>query len=165
MLDSGCSLIFRFGFTVPIPASVIILYMGIVTLALVAYVTSDRERRTASPRRSCRWCSIRAKQPLLARRAGARCRRSPSPASGSATARSSRRRRFGRTIHPAPPDIITVHDKSVDLVKGHNPLRELETTNPEQFKQHLANGRKTTTRTASSATATTWPATACSSTA
>ena len=35
----------RFGFTVPIPASVVMLYMGICTLALTAYVTSSTERR------------------------------------------------------------------------------------------------------------------------
>jgi len=36
-----------FGFVTPVPASVVKLYMSIVTLALFAYVTSSEERRTA----------------------------------------------------------------------------------------------------------------------
>ena len=35
----------RWGFTVPIPSSVIFIYMGITTLAVLAYVTSSAERR------------------------------------------------------------------------------------------------------------------------
>ena len=50
---------------------------------------------------------------------------------------------FGRTVHPAPPDTITVHDKTIDTARGHNPLRELERTDPEKFKAHLNNGRQT----------------------
>ena len=50
---------------------------------------------------------------------------------------------FARTIHPAPPASIEVHGNTIDLVRGHNPLRALEQSNPEQFKVHLANGRAT----------------------
>jgi hypothetical protein len=35
----------RWGFTVPIPSSVIFIYMGIASLAIVAYVTSSTDRR------------------------------------------------------------------------------------------------------------------------
>jgi cell division protein FtsW (lipid II flippase) len=61
-------LFLRFGFTVPVPQSVISLYMGIVTLATIAYVTSSRDRlqgftRPVSGRCSSPWCSS--------------CRRSP----------------------------------------------------------------------------------------
>ena len=41
----GIYVLLRFGFTAPIPASVVTLYMGIVSLAIVAYVTSTQERR------------------------------------------------------------------------------------------------------------------------
>ena len=41
----GIYVLLRFGFTAPIPASVVTLYMGIVTLAILAYVTSSQERR------------------------------------------------------------------------------------------------------------------------
>ncbi len=138
----GMFLIFRLGFAVPIPLSVILLYMGIVSLALTAYVTSDSERRTAfaapilslvlDPAKKLLLAGVLVLLPALAVAGAWLSTREKLEAPG-----------FGRTVHPAPPDTITVHDKSVDLVKGHNPLRELETTNPEQFKQHLANGRKT----------------------
>ena len=49
---------------------------------------------------------------------------------------------FGRSIHPAPPPVVTVHDRDIDLVTGVNPYRELEQTDPEQFQAHLGNGRR-----------------------
>ena len=41
----GIYILVRFGFTTPIPASVVMLYMGIVSLGLVAYVSSSPQRR------------------------------------------------------------------------------------------------------------------------
>ena len=41
----GIYVLLRFGFTAPIPASVVSLYMGIVTIAILAYVSSSEERR------------------------------------------------------------------------------------------------------------------------
>jgi hypothetical protein len=43
----GFFVLVRFGFTVPIPASVVVIYMGIASIALLAYVTSSTERRAA----------------------------------------------------------------------------------------------------------------------
>ena len=34
----GCYILFRFGFAAPIPTSVISIYMGIVSLAILAFV-------------------------------------------------------------------------------------------------------------------------------
>ena len=48
---------------------------------------------------------------------------------------------FSRTVHPASPSEITVHDKKIDL-DGENPFRHLETSNPEEFRKHVENGRK-----------------------
>jgi mono/diheme cytochrome c family protein len=50
---------------------------------------------------------------------------------------------FGRTVHPAPPDTIPFGDKTIDLTRGHNPFRELETKDPAAFRAHVENGRKT----------------------
>ncbi len=47
----GSYVLFRFGFTAPIPASVVSLYMGIVSIAILAYVSSSQERREESKRR------------------------------------------------------------------------------------------------------------------
>src|SRR3954452_22348682 len=41
----GIYILLRFGFTAPIPASVISIYMGIVTIAILAYVSSSEDRR------------------------------------------------------------------------------------------------------------------------
>jgi len=49
---------------------------------------------------------------------------------------------FARTVHPASPSEITVHDKKFDLDAGDNPFRQLEKSNPQEFRQHVENGRK-----------------------
>ena len=49
---------------------------------------------------------------------------------------------FPRTIHPASPSEITVHDKKIDIDAGDNPFRQLETSNPEEFRKHVENGRQ-----------------------
>ena len=49
---------------------------------------------------------------------------------------------FPRTVHPASPTEITVHDKKIDLDAGDNPFRHLETSNPEEFRKHVENGRR-----------------------
>jgi mono/diheme cytochrome c family protein len=49
---------------------------------------------------------------------------------------------FARTIHPASPSEITVHDKTINLDAGENPFRQLETSNPAEFRKHVENGRQ-----------------------
>jgi hypothetical protein len=44
-LVGGCYVLFRFGFAAPIPASVVSMYMAIVSIAILAYVSSSQERR------------------------------------------------------------------------------------------------------------------------
>jgi hypothetical protein len=41
----GIYLLLRFGFIAPIPSSVIAIYMGIVSVAILAYVSSSQQRR------------------------------------------------------------------------------------------------------------------------
>ena len=41
---AGLYVLLRFGFTAPIPSSVISIYMGIVSIAILAYVSSSPER-------------------------------------------------------------------------------------------------------------------------
>jgi len=132
----------RFGFDVPIPSSVIQLYMAITTLALAAYVTSSDRRRqeflaplaslAADPGR--RWLLVLVLVLL--------------PAAAAANAYLASQVKieppaFGRTVHPAPPETISFKGQTVDLVRGRNPFRELERTDPAQFRTHLENGRRT----------------------
>ena len=41
----GIYVLLRFGFTAPIPSSVITIYMGIASIAILAYMSSSQERR------------------------------------------------------------------------------------------------------------------------
>jgi mono/diheme cytochrome c family protein len=49
---------------------------------------------------------------------------------------------FSRTVHPASPSEITVHDKRIDRDRGEYPFRQLETSNPAEFRKHVENGRQ-----------------------
>jgi len=131
----------RFGFATPIPASVLKLYMGIATLSLAAYVTSSRERLEATtaplvrlatdPRRRGLLLGVVVLLPLLVAFNTWVALSVPLEAPA-----------FGRTVHPAPPDQITVHDRPMDLIRGTNPYRELEHSDPQAFAEHLDHGRR-----------------------
>lgn len=131
----------RFGFTVPIPQSVITLYMAIATGATAAYVTSSPDRLRAftaplvrlsvAPELRVRLFVVMALLPALA--AFVVYRQIHVELEAPA---------FGRTIHPAPPDQTSVHGKAFDLVTLDNPFRGLETSDAEAFQRHLANGRR-----------------------
>jgi hypothetical protein len=138
---AGLFAFFRFGFDVPIPWSVVSLYMAIVTLSLAAYVTSSERRRrefgepvvalVVDPRRRP-WLVL-----LLVLL----------PAAAAANAYLASRVRieppaFGRTVHPAPPETISFRGRPVDLVRGGNPFRELERSDPAAFRQHVEKGRR-----------------------
>jgi mono/diheme cytochrome c family protein len=49
---------------------------------------------------------------------------------------------FPRTIHPASPTEITVHDKTIKLDAGENPFLPLQRSNPAEFRTHVENGRR-----------------------
>lgn len=131
----------RFGFTVPVPQSVISLYMGITALATAAYVTSSRERLQAFTSPLVRLCTEPRLRPLLL----AVVLFLPALAAFGVYRNMNVKLEapaFGRTIHPAPPDGITMHDKPYNLVTLDNPYRALETKDPAAFASHLANGRR-----------------------
>jgi hypothetical protein len=133
--------VLRFGFVVPIPSSVLHIYMAIVTASLVIYVFADAERLDEVRRplgaflteRRFRLplavavVAIPALVAFVTWRAGSQTPVAPS---------------FGRTIHPAPPETITVHDKEYDLITLVNPYRRLETADPAAFARRVAHGRE-----------------------
>jgi len=49
---------------------------------------------------------------------------------------------FPRPVHPASPVEITVGDATIALDAGDNPFRHLETSNPDEFRSHVENGRR-----------------------
>ena len=131
----------RFGFAVPVPQSVVTLYMGIVTLATVAYITSSRDRLAAftaplvslclEPRRRPLLYAVVILLPMLVALGVYRKMNVKLEAPA-----------FGRTIHPAPPDTVTVHEKAFDLVHLDSPFAALKASDPAAFQTHLANGRR-----------------------
>jgi len=137
----GTYVLLRFGFTAPIPSSVINLYMGIVSLAILAYVSSSGERRDEVSRPLVRFMTEKRYTPLLAATVVA----IPVLAAASAYMRMNvpvEPPLFSRTVHPASPADIMVHDKRIDLEAGENPFRHLETSDPQEFRKHVENGRR-----------------------
>jgi Cytochrome C oxidase, cbb3-type, subunit III len=137
----GIYVLLRFGFTAPIPASVVSLYMGIVTIAIFTYVSSSQERRDEVSRPLVRFMTDKRYTVLL----GATVVAIPALAAANVYVRMNAPLEpplFPRTIHPASPSEITVHDKKIDLDAGDNPFRHLETSNPDEFRKHVENGRR-----------------------
>jgi mono/diheme cytochrome c family protein len=137
----GIYVLLRFGFTAPIPGSVISLYMGIISIAILAYVSSSEERREDVSRPLVQLMTEKRYTPLLAAVVLA------IPALGAANVYVRMNVPleppfFPRTVHPASPSEITVHDKKVNLEVGDNPFRHLETSNPDEFRKHVENGRR-----------------------
>jgi mono/diheme cytochrome c family protein len=131
----------RYAFTVPIPQSVVTLYMAIVIGSAAAYVTASRERLRAFTAPLVRLCVEPRLKPLLlavvvlvpALVAFGVWRGMNVKLEAPA---------FGRTIHPAPPDTMSMHDKSFNLVTLDSPLLGLEQRDPAAYRQHVANGRR-----------------------
>ena len=137
----GTYVLLRFGFTTPIPASVISLYMGIVSIAILAYVSSSQERRDEVFRPLVLLITDKRYTALLVAMVVA----IPALAAANVYVRMNvpiEPPFFPRTIHPASPSTITVHDKKIDLDLSENPFGDLETSDPEEFRKHLENGRR-----------------------
>ena len=137
----GSYVLFRFGFTAPIPASVISIYMGIVSIAILAYVSSSQERREEVSGPLVRLITDKRYTALLVVTAIV----IPALAAANVYVQMNVAVEppfFARTVHPAPPAAITVHEAEIDLDAGDNPFRHLETENPEEFRTHVENGRR-----------------------
>ena len=130
-----------FGFVVPIPSSMLKIYLAIVAGALAVYATTDRDRLREVGEPLAAFATERrfviplvlvvlAIPAALAAKIYRDMTQPPTPPF------------FGRTVHPAPPNQITVHDKPFDLTNLYNPHRELEATNPTLYRQKVASGRE-----------------------
>jgi mono/diheme cytochrome c family protein len=137
----GIYILLRFGFTAPIPSSVVSLYMGIISMAILAYVSSSQERREELSRPLIRFMTDKRYTALL----GATIVAIPALAAANVYVQMNAPLQpplFSRTVHPASPSEITVHDKTIALDAGENPFRRLETSNPAEFRKHVENGRQ-----------------------
>ena len=136
----GIQVLLRFGFTAPIPTSVISIYTGIVSIAILAYVSSSQERREEVSGPLVRLMTEGRYTALL----GATVVAIPALAAANVYVQMNvplQPPLFSRTVHPAPPTQITVHDKRIDLDAGENPFWGLE-KNPAEFRKHVENGRQ-----------------------
>jgi mono/diheme cytochrome c family protein len=131
----------RFGIVPPLPSSIIVLFMSIVTGALLTYVFSDSQRLESAKRPLAAFLVERKYTvpliivagllPLLvATKVYLGLSKEVLPPLSS------------RTIHPAPPESITFKGKRIDLIAGVNPYRVLEGGAPDSFAVHVANGRR-----------------------
>jgi mono/diheme cytochrome c family protein len=130
----------KWGIVPAVPSSIRGMYLGIYTVALFLYASSDSQRALAAKSGlrdllfqkrympvlvllilvwplSSAWSVYQERTASIA----------PPPSS--------------RTIHPAPPQEITVRGHKIDILHEENPYRELEKTQPESFEAHVANGR------------------------
>lgn len=137
----GLYVVVRFGFKVPLPSSVITIYMAIAGASILAYLSAERGRwketltplhqLITEPGKRLALAAVVVALPLLVA-AGVYARMSePLEAPG-----------FGRTVHPSPPGSIEVHEHAVNLTTAENPLLRLRDTNPEEYAARVENGRK-----------------------
>jgi hypothetical protein len=132
---------FSYGLATPAPGSVITMYMAIVTLALVAYVGSSRERTDAVLGPLVRLMTENRRLPLLLLIALL----IPVLVGWNVYQASTAGKEppyFARTVHPAPPPTITVGETEVDLIRAENPFRHLAETDPQAFRQRVNHGRE-----------------------
>ncbi len=137
----GIYVLVRFGFTAPIPSSVIAIYMGIISIALLAYVSSSQQRRDELSSPLVRLMTEKRYTALLVATVVA----IPALAAANVYVQMSAPLQpplFSRTIHPASPTEITVHEKKIDLNAGEDPFWALEKSSPEEFRKHVENGRQ-----------------------
>ncbi len=138
---AGIYVLLRFGFTAPIPSSVISLYMGIVTIAVLAYVSSSEDRREEVSRPLIQFMTDKRYTALL----GATIVAIPALAAANVYVKMNVPLQppfFPRTVHPASPSEITVQNKPINLDAGENPFLPLQTSNPAEFRKHVENGRR-----------------------
>jgi mono/diheme cytochrome c family protein len=136
----GCLLILKYGIAPPLPASIVGLFMAILTAALALYGTADGAKLSALARaataffmeRKYAW-ALWAALILIPAWAGFAAYRNASRAVEAPA--------VGRTIHPAPPGEITFRGKPINILRASNPYRALEGTDKKAFAGHLASGR------------------------
>ncbi len=131
----------RFGIAPPLPSSIVGMFMGVVSMALLTYLFSNSVELESTQRLIVRFIVDRKYSaplivvvvtlPILV---GLKVYVNMS---GEVAPPAT-----GRTVHPAPPASISFAGKNIDLVAGENPYRELEHSDENAFAAHVDNGRR-----------------------
>ncbi len=137
----GMYVVFSYGVNPPLPSSIISMFMGIVSIALFAYVGASTDYLATTKDKVVRFMvqkkylmplvvALVALPSLVAFRVYSNATQAPqSPANT-------------RTIHPPPPTTITFKGKNMDLVTTENPYRPMKESDPAAFEEHTENGRR-----------------------
>ena len=160
----GIYILLRFGFTTPIPASVISIYMGILSLAILAYLSSSEERREEVSGPLVRFMTEKRYTAILV----ATLCRDPG-AGGRERLRPDERADRAAVLPANDPSGVADRDHRARQEDRSRRRREpVPASRSVESRQSSAStsrtGARSTIGTASSATATTWAATACSCT-
>ena len=137
----GTYLVVRFGLKTPIPASVVNIYMGIALLGIFSYAMSSKERVAATFDPIIDLVNRKSRRPLLA----AVVLGIPTLVAANVFFKMNvplEAPQFGRTVHPAAPNAISVGGASIDLDSSINPYDALKVSNPSLFASHVENGRR-----------------------
>ncbi|OVE82095.1 hypothetical protein BVY03_02270 [bacterium K02(2017)] len=130
-----------FGIAPPVPVSIISEYMIIASMSLLVYIISDEKRlksvkdplyhfMTESKYQSALIGVLILIPVLVGLKIYLNSQVEILPPG------------FSRSVHPAPPDSINFKGKKIDLIKGENPFRKLQTSDKAKFAEHVQNGRK-----------------------
>ncbi len=130
-----------FGIEPPLPTSIIALFTAIVTLALLAYLSTDSEELDTAKRAMVSFMvdkkymvplliAVVALPLLVALKVYSDMTKPPQPPIST------------RTIHPPPPPSISFNGMTIDLATGDNPYRALQESDPAAFARHVDNGRR-----------------------
>lgn len=137
----GLYVVLGYGINPPLPSSIIGMFMAIITLALLAYMSASTDYLITVRDRVVRFMVQRKYRILLllvvlglpslvAFRVYQNATRQPQTPANT------------RTIHPPPPNTINFKGKTIDLINDENPYRALEETDAAAFQAHVTNGRR-----------------------
>lgn len=134
-------IVLRYGIEPPLPASIIGMFMGIITLALITYLSSSSEDLETTKRTLVQFIVSRRytipRYLVVVLLPAAVAYKIYADATKPVQAPV-----FGRTVHPPPPREIQFKGKTINLITAENPYRHLETENPDSFRVHVEHGRR-----------------------
>jgi mono/diheme cytochrome c family protein len=133
--------VLSYGIDPPLPTSVVFMFMGIMAIVLLTYLSANSDdleqakqtvvRFVTDKKYVLRLTALLVAIPILAMAKVYFDANKPVQAPGS-----------GRTIHPPPPPEIQFKGKTINLSTADNPYRHFETSNPDSFRIHVENGRR-----------------------
>ena len=131
----------KFAVAPPLPSSIVSMFMAIITIALAVYATADTKNFGSLKLSLVTFLTdAKCKLPLTVIVIAIPCLAGYNVYTSGL--RPATPPTLARTIHPAPPEGISFKGKKINLITADNPYRALETSAPDEFAEHVANGRR-----------------------